>query len=699
MEGRGYWPSLDGVRAVAIAAVLAYHLGHLGGGWLGVDMFFVLSGFLITGQLLAAHSRPTGAALRAFWGRRARRLLPAVLVLVVALALYAWVGGPGVVPAQLRQPALATLAYVANWQQVAADHSYFQAFAAPDPLVHTWSLAIEEQFYLCWPLLLLLLVRVSRGRLRSLVAATTGLAVASAAWAVAAAQLWGANRAYLGTDTRAWELLLGAVVAMVLRDAGPVRRPRAWSAASLVATVGVAAGVAAASGTPPWVWDGGMVAIACGVAVVVAAAVRVPSGPVARALALPPVRWVGWISYSLYLWHWPVIVLMTPATTGLAGAPLLACRLALSLAAATASFYLVEQPLRRADWARWWRRALVPTAVAGAVGTVFVATVAPVAATTAKVATPSAPASLAGLAGQVAPVLPIARTVSAAEPVRFWLFGDSVLNDAAPGVTAALQATGDAKVVADTTFPGWSFAHDPQWRSQWQQVIATDHPEVALGTWSWDDQLAESDPRGYVAFLRQAMRVILTPGNGVDLLVLVQFPQAGPPASAYDGAPAPGGTAAWSAATRAQRSWDAAARTVAASFPGRAIYLPTDRLFDPGGRYLAWFKTPAGAWLRARKIDNTHFCPYGAASFGAYLTTLLSPMLHLGPMAPGWESGAWVRDPRYDDPPGACPADQPPPHYDGVHVPGLPATGGSRQARGAHRPAPGRSKGAQRGPA
>ncbi|HLG67506.1 MAG TPA: hypothetical protein VKV36_06510, partial [Acidimicrobiales bacterium] len=86
-------------------------------------------------------------------------------------------------------------------------------------------------------------------------------------------------------------------------------------------------------------------------------------------------------------------------------------------------------------------------------------------------------------------------------------------------------------------------------------------------------------------------------------------------------------------------------------------------------------------------------------SFGAYLTTLLSPMLHLGPMAPGWESGAWVRDPRYDDPPGACPADQPPPHYDGVPVPGLPAAGGSRQARGAHRPAPGRSQGAQRGPA
>jgi hypothetical protein len=111
------------------------------------------------------------------------------------------------------------------------------------------------------------------------------------------------------------------------------------------------------------------------------------------------------------------------------------------------------------------------------------------------------------------------------------------------------------------------------------------------------------------------------------------------------------------------------ARKAVKAYPGHALYLPTSSLFAPHGRYLAWFRTPSGGWLRARKIDNVHFCPYGAAVFGAYLVERLGPVLHLGTLSPGWENGAWTLDPRYNDPPGACPDDQPPAGYSGAAVP------------------------------
>src|SRR5665213_2577338 len=155
MAEHRYWPSLDGVRGVAIAAVIAFHLGYLGGGWVGVAIFFVLSGFLITSLLLSEEARSGKIGLGAFWARRARRLLPGLLFLLFVLGVYALVGGPGVVPSQLRSPAVATLLSVANWQQVAAGHSYFTQFQAVNPLMHTWSLAVEEQYYLVWPLVFL----------------------------------------------------------------------------------------------------------------------------------------------------------------------------------------------------------------------------------------------------------------------------------------------------------------------------------------------------------------------------------------------------------------------------------------------------------------------------------------------------------------------------------------------------------------
>jgi peptidoglycan/LPS O-acetylase OafA/YrhL len=665
MAEHRYWPSLDGVRGVAVAAVIAFHLGYLRGGWVGVDVFFVLSGFLITSLLLAEAATTGEIRLRAFWARRARRLLPALLLMVGALAIYASAGGAGVVPAQLRSPAVATLLYSANWQQVVAGHNYFTQFQAVNPLMHTWSLAVEEQYYLVWPIVFFALAWLGRSRwLRTVVIGTTVVAGASAVWMGIAAHAFGPNRAYLGTDTRMWELLLGGLGAMALRSAQPTRRPRLWSGATTAACGGVALGIAVGGGPPGWMWDGGLVAIVIGALVVVMGSVRRPEGVVARVLAGPPLRSLGRISYSLYLWHWPVIVLLTAARTGLSGASLVGCRLAAMLGTACLSYFVVERPMRRADWSRWWRRALVPAGIVGVAGVVLAATVPPVEASTARVVL--APATRP--ARSAPPImLPAGRVVSAADPLRAWILGDSVMADSAPGIAAALEATGNVRVVADSAFGGWGLSSDRSWATDLPQIVAKYHPEIVIATWSWDDEAAQLDPQAYLLQMTRVLRTILTPGNGVNLVVLLQFPQVGP--SPYVSDPA-AQTAAWAAQNTAQITWNNIADQAAQAFPGQALYLHTDQLFAPGDRYFTWNRTPTGAWIRARKLDNTHLCPYGAAQFGSLVVDDLTPVLGLAPMAPNWELGAWVHGANFNDPPGSCPDDQPPPGYNGVAVPG-----------------------------
>ncbi len=589
---RRYVPQFDGVRAVAISAVVAYHLGYLRGGWVGVDVFFVLSGYLITSLLLAVDR--SREHLAEFWGRRAKRLLPAVLVLLTALSLYAWAGGPGLVPAQLRAPSLATLFYVANWQQIVAGHAYFARYLSVSPLQQTWSLAIEEQYYVVWPLMILAVTAVARARrhrdpARLLLATTVTLAVASAVWMGVAAHVLGPNRAYLGTDTRAWELLLGGAAAMIWPPGRPTAaaRVRLWSILAILGMAGLAVGTSLSGGPPPWIWDGGLVAIATCSLLVILGALRAPAGPVGRLLAIGPLRWLGLISYSLYLWHWPVIVLMSPESTGWSGWPLLLARLATMVALSCASFYLIERPLRRADWGALRHRLHVPVFGFAALGIAVTATiilagtVGPPPARTAQVAvkplgvgaggsggvgTGAGGANGEGGAGSgTAPHVDVALQ-SVAKPYKMWIFGDSVMVDSSPGITAALQATGDVSVTVNTAFPGWGLTIDHSWLSGVQGTLAHNSPQIAMGMWSWDDQLAQSNPAGYRALLTQFVTALLAPPDGVKLVVLVQFPQGGPNNTLTDAAAR---ERAWKAETVATNAWDDAARQVVASFPGR----------------------------------------------------------------------------------------------------------------------------------
>lgn len=343
-----YSPALDGLRALAVIAVMLYHGGSswLGGGFLGVDVFFVLSGFLITTLLLLEHERAGRLDLVAFWGRRARRLLPALfLVLVAVLGYAAFLSGTAA--ATIRSDALATLFYVSNWWFIASGNSYFAQFQDPSPLTHTWSLAIEEQWYVLLPLALVLLLPRVRSR-RPVVLGLGVLALISAlemAWLASPAT--DASRVYYGTDTRLQSLLVGATLAAVLTP-GALERfrvPARWAGPlALAAVLGL---MVVITERTSWLYEGGFLVFALASAALVVSVQAHPEGVVARAFAWRPVVRVGRISYGLYLWHWPVYVVLSPARTGMSGGNLLVLRFLVTFALATASYYWVEMPIRR----------------------------------------------------------------------------------------------------------------------------------------------------------------------------------------------------------------------------------------------------------------------------------------------------------------------------------------------------------------
>src|SRR5262245_16704136 len=390
-------PALDGLRGVAVLVVVAFHLDRLQGGFLGVDLFFVLSGYLITSLLLVEHAGSGAVRLGRFWARRARRLLPALLVMLVGVVLLAATLTPAGERPLLRGDALSTLGYAANWQAMADDVGYWDIFVQPSPLDHMWSLAIEEQFYVVWPLLAagLLALAARRGRRGpALVAAVAGAgAVASFAVMASTYSELDTSRAYYGTDARLGPTLLGVALAALTAararrrapdaadaadaadtlhpDMPPVGRaaPRARRAAAVVAIVAAAWCLVAIDGRGAAYYRGGLVVFALASITLVHLAVIDGRGVLGRTLAARPLVALGVVSYGVHLWHWPVIVYATPERTGLDGIALDAARVAATLALAVASFRFVEQPVRR-GWPRGWR---APTALAAAAGAVAVA--------------------------------------------------------------------------------------------------------------------------------------------------------------------------------------------------------------------------------------------------------------------------------------------------------------------------------------
>jgi peptidoglycan/LPS O-acetylase OafA/YrhL len=509
-----YVPALDGLRGVAVLAVIAYHLnfGWAQGGYLGVDLFFVLSGYLITSLLVGEWGTSGRIRFRSFWARRARRLLPAVVLLLLVLALYAALGGPGLDRSTLRPDALTTLFYSANWHQVFSHQSYFAQFASASPLRHTWSLAIEEQFYLVWPLALMAVLVLARGS-RRIALMTTGLLAAGSAGLMAVLYHPGIDpsRIYYGTDTRAFELLVGAGLAIALVRRPPVHRRAGRGAlrgAGMVAMGLLVYGFVAVGGPPGWLYQGGLLAATVLVGVVIASVIQPRPGPLGAVLSVPPLRWLGVISYGLYLWHWPVLVLATESSTGVSGYPLKGLQVGLTLALATASYYVVERPIRRARFSGWGRRSVAPigvvaTAVALLFATVPAATnsITP-AAGAAGTAGGAAPNGLPAGAGAIraSPDTASAPTASTApEQSSVMVVGDSTAITLAeglkgPGTTAGL-AVHDGGELGCSIVLGYTEGNStgldepatPQprcdWRTMWPPELDRWRPKVVMMLW------------------------------------------------------------------------------------------------------------------------------------------------------------------------------------------------------------------------
>jgi peptidoglycan/LPS O-acetylase OafA/YrhL len=354
-----YLPALDGLRAIAVAAVIVYHLDTnlAQGGFLGVEVFFVVSGYLITSLLLRELRVRHTVDLRAFWARRARRLLPALVALLVVVGAYVSLFARDVVGVY-RGDALASLFYVQNWWQIFGDQSYFDTFGRPSPLRHLWSLAIEEQFYLLWPLLLgAALTRLRRRRTLGLIALA---AIASIALMAELADITALDRAYYGTDTRAFGLLVGAALALLWRPGRRLvnrrgaTRPWGLDVLALVALAALLWQLAGRSEFDPWTFPWGL-AWVDGMTLLLIAAAATTGSLVARGLGVAPLATVGRRSYSLYLWHWPVIVFLRPGVDiGWTGWPANLLRLALIAALAELCYRFVEQPFRDGRAREWY---------------------------------------------------------------------------------------------------------------------------------------------------------------------------------------------------------------------------------------------------------------------------------------------------------------------------------------------------------
>ena len=643
----GYVPALDGIRALAVVAVLAFHGGvsWMEGGFLGVDAFFVLSGYLITALLLRERARTGRIDLVAFWGRRARRLLPALLLVVATVTVVA----PPILPEQevrlLRGDGLAALFYVANWRMISRGGDYFAQTAAPSPLQHTWSLGIEEQFYLLWPLLMLGLLAGRRPLRRLFVTCVVG-ATACAVWLSLLYRADDPARAYFGTDTRAASLLVGAALAAALaarlagRDEGGVELgPRSRMLALAVAVVGVMiTGVAwtLLSGDDARLYRGGLAVTALAVAAVIAHVVLVPDGLSARALSLAPLPALGRISYGVYLWHWPVYIVVNADRTGQQGMELFGLRCLVTVAIAWSSYSVLERPIRSAGWWRGqplaWTAGLA--AVAAVAAMVMVTTTLPGRAT--DVAGQPITDGIDGTDGRdkLAPTSPTSPEPPRAEPASTM---PSPSSHRRPGEPVVVDVFGDSVAwslvtylpkeagidVRDRTSLGCGVSRTApyryfgrtyptllpkcrDWPARWERAVRRDDPDVALilvGRWETMDRVLDGrwtrvGEDSFDAHLRSQLELAISvAGSRGAQVVLATEP--------YNRrGERPDGTLYPEDDPQRVTDWNRLLRDVAATVPHVRV-IDLGRRISPEGRF-SW--TAGGVQVRS---DGLHLTPEG----------------------------------------------------------------------------------------
>lgn len=654
---RPHIAALDGLRGLAVIAVLFFHAGKLQGGFLGVDLFFALSGFLITSLLLAEVDRSGRVDVIAFWGRRFRRLLPAVLLLLVAVTIITTLVASVPERAATLNDGPWAQAYIANWHAIADHRDYWASFELPRMFGHLWSLAIEEQFYLLWPLVVGLIAWRSRHPHRTVIAGCVVASLASLWLMVALFDPADPTRVYIGTDTRASSLLLGAVFAARPLRAAAIRltsRPGVGFTA-VASTIAVVIGLfwfLVDGPSSPWLFRGGLFAHSLLSAVLVAGCAAQPDATLSRCIGWAPLRITGVLSYSLYLWHWPVFALLSPARTGMSGWSLLALRFAVSFGAAAISKVVVEDPVRfRATWARGRKGVVTLIGVSVGVAAFWVLMPRP---STAPAAfsldqlgsTSAAPSDNAAPTTSVAP----ATTVAAAQsPVvtsttlaattttpllpptqRILMVGDSMAFDEWPAVASAMFAGGIA--IGGYVSPGAGLL-DTKYDSTTDidKMVIDFRPDLVLYQGSlWDAGTPEAQREAYERFAD----FVVDQGARLGLITML-------PLRADHQDPTQLG------------ALTGIMQDIADEHPGQVFVLNSDEVWGP-----VFIQDVNGDKVPERKPDGVHVCPSGAAMFTIWLTSELQQRFaDFAPPAPElWATGEWVGDPRYTEPAGICAA-------------------------------------------
>jgi peptidoglycan/LPS O-acetylase OafA/YrhL len=688
-----HWPALDGLRGLAVAAVVAFHLGWWSGGFLGVDLFFTLSGFLIT-SVIIREWRATGRLdLREFWARRARRLLPAVALLIAVILAFLTVWGTAAEQASARSDATWALPYLANWHLIAAARDYWADATTLSVFNHLWSLAIEEQFYVVWPLVAWLVLR--RGGERALLALALVGSVVSAAAMVVLSHTDAASRVYFGTDTRVVALLLGAAAATepVRRRCGTWREgaPRVAETLTWVAGATLAVGWCI-GGRFVGALVGGGLAVHAAVAttlVVLLAATPPQAGTSARrtrpasVLSRPVLAWLGQRSYGIYLWHWPVIQLIEPRWHRLSAGVRDIGEVVLTLLLAEVSYRLVEHPVRRrTGWAVGRRAAVFTTA-----GVLVAAAV--------TVLAPSGRGHVASF--ELAAVPPAARppVTPAVEPSSTEVPAASTsVGRPVPSVVELLAANAALTGAPDGTVARADADAAPSPRSANGTVGVATARHIERVLWVGDSVAADLGPAVVASLGAAGVEVIDRARDGAHLVptevgddphgfygpmvrdtaadaVVVQLSHWDAPASLDD--------------LRHEFGWFAA--TVRATGADLVFVTPPpvrDDLADPAFEHVLTVAAElvssdplhvhlidtTGVWGATmqrdmdgdgapdRKPDGVHVCPQGAARFAAWAVDALDAVFDgVAPTFPSaWVGGDWQQSDRYDTPVGACAA-------------------------------------------
>jgi peptidoglycan/LPS O-acetylase OafA/YrhL len=651
--------ALDGLRAVALLIIMGYHfgVGWLQGGFFSLDIFYVLSGYLITGLLLDEYRKRDRIKLSAFWLRRARRLLPALLIVLVAVTLMVRFAEPAGLYTGFRMDALSALFYFSNWWQIATSSNYFVVTGAVSPLTHTWSLAVEEQFYLIWPLVTLAVMSMSRtfgrGVKTLLVLSATGAAASALEMAILFRPGANITRLYFGTDTHAQSILVGATLACVMTILqpqrggviAPVARSRFIRWALIVVGVSGLAGTLTLTylqnGTSSFDYQGGFLLSALSAAAIIIAAVCVPDGPIASVLSLRPLVWLGTISYGAYLWHYPVFIYLDGARTGARGSALLAIRFAVTIVLATLSFYLVERPVMVGTFWRSLRAAIPAIALmAGTVSVVIACTGSEALAIPAVVVPPRATTPTGGKA---IPVLLVGD--STALTLGFSLayapeeskYGVAVINAATEGCGIAegrfVEVNGTSRSVTGSC--NSDSPVDAQWPALLEQDVLHYRPRVVVllaGYWEAMDrtnlagQVTNITDPSYASYvesqLQRFVSIASSAGSGVVLMT----------APYYDASELPNGQPPPQDDPVRVNDYNRVVRAVASASPKAVTLIDLNHIVSPDGQFTGTIgdvvvRAPDGIhFVFDQPFDETAALPDTAAQVGS-LARWIDPKL------------------------------------------------------------------------